>query len=137
VHERRHPIPPAEAAPQRRDAARAGWLAVGPEHGGDGLAVPELLEGPDRQERRQVRVAVGGRHEQIPEVADRVVLDVVHVAQAPKGGVVERVGAEGIEVDPLELDPARMALVGLEVQLHDRISSSRSPWMGLVTRRAR
>ena len=56
-------------------------------------------------------------YEQIAQVADGVMLDVVHVAQTPQGGVVERVGAEGIEVDPLEVDPARMALVGLEVQL--------------------
>ena len=84
----RQPRPP----PQRRDAARAGRLAVGPEHRCDGLAVPELLEGPDRQERREVRVAVGGRDEQIAQVADGVVLDVVHVAQTPQGGVVERVG---------------------------------------------
>ena len=77
---------------------------------------------------------MGGRDEQIAQVADGVMLDVVHVAQTPQGGVVERVGAEGIEVDPLEVDPARMALVGLEVQLHARPSSPR-PRMGVVTHR--
>ena len=72
---------------------------------------------------------MGRGDEQVAQVADRVVLDVVHVAQAPEAVVVEGIGAEGVEVDPVELDPPGMALVGLEVQLHAGSSSPTRPWM--------
>ena len=51
----------------------------------DGLAVPHLLEDPAGEEGGDLGVLVGGGEEEIPQVADGVVLDVVHVAQGAEG----------------------------------------------------
>ena len=56
-------------------------FAMGLEDGPDGLAVPELLVGPTGQEGCHVGILVGRGQKEIAQVADRVVLDVVHIAQ--------------------------------------------------------
>ncbi len=83
----------------------AAGLAVGLEHLADGLAVEVLLEGPERQERGDLVVEVGIGDQHVAQVDDRVVLDVVHVAQAPQGGRIERIGAEVVEVEVVDLHP--------------------------------
>ncbi len=71
----------APAVAQRGDAGSAGDLAMSLEHPPDGVAVPHLLERPAREERGDLGFAVGRRQEQVAQVAHRVVLDVVHVAE--------------------------------------------------------
>ena len=70
---------------QRGDAGRARLLAVGLEHLPDGLAVPHLLEHPAGEEGGDGGVLVCRRQEEVAQVADGVVLDVVHVAQTSAG----------------------------------------------------
>jgi hypothetical protein len=55
---------------------------MGLEDLGDRLTVPELLVVPQGEERGDLRVPVGAGHQYIAQVADGVVLDVVHVAEA-------------------------------------------------------
>ena len=55
----------------------AGFLTMGLEDLADGLAVPHLLVGPAGEEGRNGRVAVGGGEEEVPQIADGVVLDIV------------------------------------------------------------
>ena len=76
----------------RRAAIRPvpAGLVVGVQDPGDGLAVPELLVVPHGEERGHLRVPVGPGHQDVAQVADGVVLDVVHVAQA-----AQRVGSRG------------------------------------------
>ena len=69
-----------------------------------GFAVPILLERPHREERGHLVVAVGGCDEQITEVADGVVLDVMHVPGATQRCGVERLAFELVEVDAIECD---------------------------------
>ena len=59
--------------------------------------------------------------EQVAQVADRVVLDVVHVAQAAQRGGVERPLAEGVEVDARQVEPGCGRRVALEVEPHARV----------------
>ena len=79
-------------------------LAVGLQDLADCLAVPVFLVGPDRQEVGHRRVTMQARHEQVAQVADGVVLDVVHVAQAAQCVRVERLCAECLEVDAVEIE---------------------------------
>jgi hypothetical protein len=84
-----------KSAPHLGQTAAAGHLTVGIEHLTDGLAVPMLLIIPAGEEGRDIRVTVGAGDEHVPEVADGVALDVVHVAQAAQGVRVEGLIAEG------------------------------------------
>ena len=125
---RRHgaePVPPAEPGAHGGDAPHAARLAVRLEHPSDGLPVPVLLERPEREERRDLGVSVHARHQQVAQVADRVVLDVVHVAQAPQGGGVERLRGERIEVDALDVELSRDAGVVLDAEGHGTSFSDR------------
>ena len=91
---------------RRRDCgqpAPSGGLVVGPQDLGDRLAVPVLLVAPARQEGRDLGVAVGPGGEEVAQVARGVSLHVVHVAEAAQGGGVERMPAEGLEVDVVHL----------------------------------
>jgi hypothetical protein len=63
--------------------------------------VPELLEGPHREERRHLGIVVRGRDQQVAQVADGVVLDVVHVAEQRNDARSSGRSAEGVEVDVL------------------------------------
>ena len=102
------------------DPLAAARLAVGLEHLAERLAVPELLEHPERQERRDLGVAVGVGHQHVAQVADGVVLDVVHVAQAPERRLVEGLVAERVEVDALEIERSDPLLERLDVEPHAR-----------------
>ena len=90
----------------------------------DGLAVEVLLEGPEREERGDLVVEVGVGHQHVAQVDDRVVLDVVHVAQAPQRGRIERLGAERVEVDVVDLHPIGALFQVGECELHGMCSYS-------------
>ena len=79
------------------------------EHLSDGLAVPHLLEHPTGEERGDGGVLVGRRQQEVAQVAHGVVLDVVHVADAAKGPLVERVALEAREVDVRDVDDVVMS----------------------------
>ena len=70
-------------------------------------------------------IEVGVGHEHIAEVADRVVLHVVHVAQASQHGLAQGLGAEGVEVDVVDLDLGRPLLQGLDVEPHRPIFATK------------
>ena len=114
----------AAPGPQLTDPGRTGGLAMSGEHRRDRLPVPELLVGPEREERGDLGVGVRRRDEQVTQVADGVVLDVVHVTQAPQGIGVERLAAELIEVDVGHVDGAHEALIAGDVELHGRLSGA-------------
>ena len=109
--------PPAPVA-QRGDARRTRLLAVGLEHLPDGLAVPHLLEDPAGEEGGDRRVLVGRRQQEVAQVADGVVLDVVHVAQRAQRVGGQRLVPEVIEVDALQVQAARPGLVGVDGGSH-------------------
>jgi RNA polymerase sigma-70 factor, ECF subfamily len=96
----------------------ARLLAVGPEHLADSLAVPHLLEDPAGEERGDHRVAVRRGEEEITQVADGMVLDVVHVAQAAECPGRQGPVLEVVEVDACEVEPARPGFVGLNGGSH-------------------
>ena len=102
--ERRQALLHAKAHSHRTDAVTSIGLTMGGEHRTQCLAVPVLLERPHREERRHLVVTVCGSHQQVAEVADGVVLDVVHVADAAQRGGVERLASELAEVDAVERD---------------------------------
>ena len=99
------------------------------EDGPERLAVPVLLECPHREERGHLVVPVRGRDQQVAQVADRVMLDVVHVLDATNRVGVERLALELGEVDAVECDRRRPALVGVDVEGHAQFSSHVSPRM--------
>ena len=90
---------------------------------GDCLAVPELLVVPQREESGHLRVAMGPGDQDVAEVADRVVLHVVHVAQASERFGVEGPLTEGVEVDVVEVELLREVPVGGDVEGHAPYSS--------------
>ena len=55
-------------------------------------------------------------HQQIPQVAHGVCLDVVHVAQATKRRLVQRFVSEGVEVDVVDAQPTGPLLECGEVE---------------------
>lgn len=69
----------------------AGWLAVSGEHFAKGLAVPELLVVPEREERGDSGVSMGWADEQ-------------------------RLGMELVEIEVVDLQAGRAALEGVEVE---------------------
>ena len=118
----------AERLAQGVDAIVARRLAVGPQHRGDGLAVPELLEGPERHERRRPAVLVGPGGQQVPQVARRVVLDVVHVPQATEIVLGQPVGGEPVDVEVVPAQPVSHQLVPVQIEAH---APSTSPARGV------
>ncbi len=112
-----------ESGAHRRHPVPARRFAVGSEHRAECFAVPVLLECPHREERRHLVVTMRRGHEKVAQVADRVVLDVVHVADAPQRVVVERITFERREVDTVEGDRRRPPLVAVDVEAHGSISS--------------
>ena len=65
-----------------------------------------------------VRVTVGPGDEHVPQVADGVALDVVHVPQAPQGVGVERPGGEGAQIEVLDLEAGRAPDEGVGIDAH-------------------
>ena len=61
--------------------------------------MPHLLVAPDGEEGGDVGIAVRRSDEEVAQVADRVVLDVVHVPQAADRPGGQRPITEGVEVD--------------------------------------
>ena len=100
------------------DPRPAGDLVVRPEHLADRLAVPELLVGPHREEGGDDRVVVGASHEQVAQVAHGVVLDVVHVAQAPQRIVGKRLATEVVVVDVGIVEGGDGCDVAVDVEVH-------------------
>jgi hypothetical protein len=96
------------------DPGCTGQLAVGLEHPPDRLAVPHLLEDPAGEEGGDLRILVGRGQEEIAQVAHRVVLDVVHVAQRAQGLGREGFVSEVVEVDTGQIQPARPCFVGID-----------------------
>jgi hypothetical protein len=111
----------AVEAPQplagRADPRAARRFAMRGEDGPDGFTVVHLLEVPQGEEGRDRGIPVGGGHEQVAEVADRVVLDVVHVTEAAQRVGIERLVPEAVEVDPLQGDRRGPRFEGVDVEL--------------------
>jgi hypothetical protein len=109
--------PPVSVA-QRRYAGRAGHLAVRLQHLPDGFAVPHLLVYPAREKGRDFGILVGRRQEEVAQIADRVVLYVVHVAQRTEGLGGERLVLEVPEIEALEIEPTGPSFVGVDGRAH-------------------
>ena len=62
------------------------------EHPPQRFAVPQLLEVPHRQERRDLWVGMRLRVQEVPEIAGCVLLDVVHNHLGPSGAYLDRFG---------------------------------------------
>ena len=101
--ERTQRLAPAELDPLGLDLVVVDDDAVALEHLRERLAVPELLAVPHGHEAARLLLAVGGGHQQVPQEAGGVVLDVAHVAQGAQGRRVQRLGLEGVEVEVLVL----------------------------------
>ena len=82
------------------------------------LAVPVLLVVPQRDERRELGVLPLRQHQQLSGVQHRLVLDVVHVRDAPQDVVVEWLVSERIEVEVVGLDSTPLLLELLDGDLH-------------------
>jgi hypothetical protein len=95
----------------------------------DGLAVPHLLVGPAGEEGRDGRIAVGGGEQEVPQIADGVVLDIVHVAQCAERLRRQGLILEVIELDALEVQAARSCSVGIDGRSHNAYYSDH--WIGL------
>jgi len=104
---------------------------MGIQYRGNRLAVPILLKAPEREERGDFGIAMGGCDEQIAEVADRVQLDVVHVAQAPQHVVIEAMSAERVgQIKVAHFERCDHFGVLLDRQLHAIRSTHGTGWMG-------
>ena len=114
-------IAPTQLAARADDPGVARRLAVGFEDLAQGLAVPVLLEVPQRQKRRDLRIVVGGREEEVTQVQDGVIFDVVHVANAPERRLIQRLVAEGVEVDVVDGEPLDAVLVLIDREVHPRM----------------
>ena len=115
----RHGLAAAAAVPQFGDPWRACLLAVRLEDASDGLAVPHLLEDPAGEERGDLGLLMRRRQQEVAQVADRVVLHVVHVAQRAQVVGREGIDAEIVEVDPVQVQLARPVLVGIKCRSHN------------------
>jgi hypothetical protein len=104
---------------QRGNSRRTRLLAVGLKDLPDCFTVPHLLERPTGQEGGDGRVLVRRRQQQVTQVADGVVLHVVHVAQRAQGIGGQWLVPEVIEVDALEIQAARPGLVGIDGGSHN------------------
>jgi hypothetical protein len=102
-------------------------LTVVVQHLPQRLAVPVLLEVPEREEGRHVGVVVGPGVQEVAQVARRVVLDVVHVAQAPQVRRRQRLPGEGGEVEVVDVEPAHDPLVLFDPEGH-ALSSMTGTW---------
>ena len=131
-YQRSQAVQRTERAAKRFDSLVVRRLSVGLQDLSECLAVPVLLVRPDREERRHGGIPVERRHQQVAEVADGVVLHVVHVPDAAKGRLVEWLSGEPLEVDPGEVERSaaprytlsgRVWLVATVV-----IRSCASPW---------
>lgn len=77
-----------------------------------------------------------GRAEQIAEVADRVLLDIVHVPQASKRRLVQPLSSECIEVDAGRVEPLARLSELIDIHTHVRSRDYRVAWMTISTSRA-
>ena len=118
VQQRRQAVPHAEAPAHLADPARPVGLVVRGEHPADGLPVPHLLVAPHGEEGRHGGIAMRRRDEQVAQVADGVVLDVVHVAQAADDLGGQRLVAECVEVDARQVDGGGPVAVAVDVASH-------------------
>jgi hypothetical protein len=109
--------------PQGGDAGRTCLFPVHLKHLANRLAVPHLLEDPAGEERGDSGVLMGGRKEEIPQIADRVMLYVVHVAQRPESPRGQRLIFEVVKVNAFEAEPPGSFLVGIDGGTHDAIYS--------------
>jgi hypothetical protein len=135
LRRRRDPAPEqravADAVPQpvphRRDARRPARFPMGPQHIGQRLPVPVLLEVPQREELADLRVVVRLGVEQVPHVARRVLLDVMHVPHDPQQLRPQRSPPERLaEIQVGIVEPPADLLVPVEVERHARSTALRS-----------
>ena len=103
-NQRAEAVRDAETATHSSYPRVVGYLTMCLENLADGISVPVLLIGPDGEELGHHRISVQLGHEEVTEVADRVVLDVVHIAKASQCLVIEGVIAKLGEVDPCEIE---------------------------------
>ena len=92
---------------------------VRPQEVGEGLAVPELLVHPAREEGSDLRVGGHPGREKVAEVDHRMRLDVHHVVKAHHVAVAQDVIRDGSPVDPAEVHLLRIAQIPVEVELDD------------------
>ncbi len=111
----------------RGQPAPAGGFSVGAQYLGERLAVPVLLVAPARQEGGDLGVSVGAGGQKVAQVAGGVPLHVVHVAEAAQGVAVERLAAEGAEVDVVGLEAPRAPDQGVDVGGHGSSSVQGRP----------
>ena len=100
------------------DAGATVHFVVTFEHLGQRLPVPELLERPHRQERRDLGILVSRRDQQVTHVADRVVLDVVGVAKTAQHVVIEWSTHEVVVVDVAIVERSDVGQVAIDVETH-------------------
>ena len=100
--EGRHGLLAPTSLSQGRYAGSTGLFTMCRQHLTDGLAMPHLLEDPAREKRGDLRVLVGRGEQKIPQVADGVVLHVVHVTQGS-----EHFRGQGCSLKSSKLIPSR------------------------------
>ena len=94
------------------------WPIMRCQHPTDCLAVPILLVVPQREKRCELRVFPCGHQQQLTGVQHRLILDVVHVGQAPQDVGVQRLASKRFEVNVVGLQPTTLLLKLLDRNCH-------------------